>query len=56
MGAKVKSPFELAASALRATGSHLDDPKETLKWITRMGQPLYAYQRRPASPTAPTPG
>lgn len=44
VGAKVKSPFELAASALRATGSHLDDPKETLKWIARMGQPLYAYQ------------
>jgi len=44
VGAKVKSPFELAASALRATGSHLDDPKETLKWIGRMGQPLYAYQ------------
>ncbi|HEX4962895.1 MAG TPA: DUF1800 domain-containing protein [Thermoanaerobaculia bacterium] len=44
VGAKVKSPFELAASALRATGSRLDDPKETLKWIARMGQPLYAYQ------------
>ena len=44
VGAKVKSPFELAASALRATGSHLEDPKETLKWIARMGQPLYAYQ------------
>jgi uncharacterized protein (DUF1800 family) len=44
VGTKVKSPFELAASALRATGSHLDDPKETLKWIARMGQPLYAYQ------------
>jgi uncharacterized protein (DUF1800 family) len=44
VGAKVKSPFELAASALRVTGSHLDDPNETLKWITRMGQPLYAYQ------------
>ncbi|HEX3555437.1 MAG TPA: DUF1800 domain-containing protein [Thermoanaerobaculia bacterium] len=44
VGAKVKSPFELAASALRATGSRLDDPKATLQWIARMGQPLYAYQ------------
>jgi uncharacterized protein (DUF1800 family) len=44
VGAKVKSPFELAASALRATGAHLDDPTATLKWIARMGQPLYAYQ------------
>ena len=44
VGAKVKSPFELAASALRATGSRLDDPQATLRWIARMGQPLYAYQ------------
>ncbi len=44
VGSKVKSPFELAASALRATGAHLDDPTQTLKWIARMGQPLYAYQ------------
>ncbi len=44
VGAKVKSPFELAASALRATGGEIADPRETLKWIARMGQPLYAYQ------------
>ncbi|HEY7213207.1 MAG TPA: DUF1800 domain-containing protein [Thermoanaerobaculia bacterium] len=44
VGAKVKSPFELAASALRATGGEIGDPRETLKWIARMGQPLYAYQ------------
>jgi uncharacterized protein (DUF1800 family) len=44
LGAKVKSPFELAASALRATGGQVGDPRETLKWISRMGQPLYAYQ------------
>jgi uncharacterized protein (DUF1800 family) len=44
VGAKVKSPFELAASALRATGAHLDDPTATLRWIARMGEPLYAYQ------------
>jgi uncharacterized protein (DUF1800 family) len=44
VGAKIKSPFELAASALRATGGEIIDPRELLKWITRMGQPLYAYQ------------
>jgi uncharacterized protein (DUF1800 family) len=44
VGAKVKSPFELAASALRATGGEVGDPREILKWIARMGQPLYAYQ------------
>jgi uncharacterized protein (DUF1800 family) len=44
VGAKIKSPFELAASALRATGSRLDDPRATLQWIARIGEPLYAYQ------------
>ncbi|HEX9940816.1 MAG TPA: DUF1800 domain-containing protein [Thermoanaerobaculia bacterium] len=44
VGAKIKSPFELAASALRATGGEIGDPRELLKWIARMGQPLYAYQ------------
>jgi uncharacterized protein (DUF1800 family) len=44
IGAKVKSPFELTASALRATGGEVEDPREILKWIGRMGQPLYAYQ------------
>jgi len=44
VGAKIKSPFELAASALRATGGKIGDPREALKWIGRMGEPLYAYQ------------
>jgi uncharacterized protein (DUF1800 family) len=44
VGSKIKSPFELAASALRVTGGDIIDPRELLKWITRMGQPLYAYQ------------
>jgi uncharacterized protein (DUF1800 family) len=44
VGAKVKSPFELAASALRATGGKVEEPRELLKWVARMGQPLYAYQ------------
>jgi uncharacterized protein (DUF1800 family) len=44
IGAKIKSPFELAASALRITHSDVIDPSELFKWINRMGQPLYAYQ------------
>ena len=41
---KIKSPFELAASALRAVGAQVDDPFDTARWIARMGQPPYAYQ------------
>jgi uncharacterized protein (DUF1800 family) len=44
VGAKIKSPFELAASALRLTGGRIENPRELLGWITRMGQPLYACQ------------
>lgn len=45
--AKIKSPFEVAVSALRALGAEVDNPIPTLEWIARMGQPLYAY----AAPT-----
>jgi uncharacterized protein (DUF1800 family) len=44
VGAKIKSPFELAASALRATGADLQSPREVVRWVARMGQPLYACQ------------
>jgi uncharacterized protein (DUF1800 family) len=44
VGAKVKSPFELAVSAVRAAGAHVEQPRALLGWIARMGQPLYAYQ------------
>jgi len=43
-GSKVKSPFELAASALRAVGADVQAPKKTLDWIARLGEPLYSYQ------------
>jgi uncharacterized protein (DUF1800 family) len=43
-GAKIKSPFELAASAIRAVGGRVEDPRATLRWIAEMGQPLYACQ------------
>lgn len=43
-GAKIKSPFELTVSALRATGAEIEHPRATIEWTKRMGQPLYAYQ------------
>jgi uncharacterized protein (DUF1800 family) len=41
---KIKSPFELAASALRALDAEVFDPRPSLRQIAEMGQPLYAYQ------------
>jgi uncharacterized protein (DUF1800 family) len=41
---KIKSPFELTVSALRSLDAEIERPRETVEWITRMGQPLYAYQ------------
>ncbi len=41
---KIKSPFELAVSAVRVLDAEIVDPRELLEWISRMGQPLYAYQ------------
>ena len=40
---KIKTPFELAASTLRALAADLTDPKEIERRIARMGQPIYAY-------------
>ncbi|MES1243322.1 MAG: DUF1800 domain-containing protein [Acidobacteriota bacterium] len=44
VGAKIKSPFELAASSLRGLGAEVDEPRDTLRWVSDMGQKLYAYQ------------
>ena len=38
---KLKSPFELVASSLRALDAEIDDPAALLRWITDLGQPLY---------------
>ena len=43
-GAKIKSPFELAASSLRALNVDVQEPRPLVEWVQRMGQPLYAYQ------------
>ncbi len=42
--AKVKSPFELAVSALRALDADVRDARGVVTWVGRMGEPLYAYQ------------
>jgi uncharacterized protein (DUF1800 family) len=39
--AKVKTPFDLVASALRATGADARIPLPAVQWIARMGEPLY---------------
>ena len=42
--AKIKSPFELAVSSLRALNAQMREPRVVAGAIERMGQPLYAYQ------------
>jgi hypothetical protein len=41
---KVKSPFELVASAMRAMGAAPDSTPRTAQMIARLGQPLYGHQ------------
>jgi hypothetical protein len=42
--AKIKSPFELAISAVRALEVNITAPLQTAQFIGKMGQPLYLYQ------------
>ena len=39
--AKVKTPFELVASTVRALGADVDQPLQMVQWVARMGEPLY---------------
>jgi uncharacterized protein (DUF1800 family) len=39
--AKIKTPFELVASATRAVGAEVDIPLMLVQWTSRIGQPLY---------------
>jgi uncharacterized protein (DUF1800 family) len=39
--AKVKTPFELAVSTLRATGANVNVALPIAQWVARMGEPLY---------------
>jgi uncharacterized protein (DUF1800 family) len=40
-GAKLKSPFEYAVSAVRALGAESDGGPAMLGWIARMGEPIF---------------
>jgi len=44
LAAKIKTPLELVVSAVRSLDAEIQDPVELIRWCTRMGQPLYAYQ------------
>ncbi len=41
---KIKSPFELAISAIRATNATVKQPLQIFNWCTKMGQRFYFYQ------------
>ena len=42
--AKIKTPFELVVSAVRALGTDVDTPMPLLQWVGRIGEPLYQCQ------------
>jgi uncharacterized protein (DUF1800 family) len=42
--AKIKSPFELATSAIRALDGDTDGSPRLAQFVAKMGQPLYQYQ------------
>jgi uncharacterized protein (DUF1800 family) len=42
--AKVKTPFEFVASALRATGAQVEDARVLVQNLRQMGMPLYGAQ------------
>ncbi len=42
--AKIKSPFELAVSAVRALGGETNGAGQVAQFVAKMGQPLYLYQ------------
>lgn len=42
--AKIKTPFELTVSAVRALGGETNAAPALHQWIARMGEPLYQYQ------------
>ncbi len=42
--AKVKTPYELVASSVRALGTDVDTPMPLVHWVGRIGEPLYQCQ------------
>lgn len=41
---KIKTPFELVASAARAMNADVEMPLQLVQWTARIGEPLYQYQ------------
>ena len=41
---KIKTPLEYVVSSVRALGAKVEEPRALAQALTRMGQPLYAYQ------------
>ncbi len=50
---KIKSPFELVTSALRALDAEVQQPKPLVDWVRRLGQPIYNYQAPTGFPDRP---
>jgi uncharacterized protein (DUF1800 family) len=42
--AKIKTPFEVVVSAVRALGTDVDTPMPLVQWVARIGEPLYQCQ------------
>jgi len=42
--AKIKTPFEVVVSAVRALGTDVDTPMPLVQWVGRIGEPLYQCQ------------
>jgi uncharacterized protein (DUF1800 family) len=42
--AKIKTPFELVVSAVRALGTDVDTAMPLVQWVGRIGEPLYRCQ------------
>jgi uncharacterized protein (DUF1800 family) len=42
--AKIKTPFEVVISAVRALGTDVDTPMPLVQWVGRIGEPLYQCQ------------
>ena len=42
--AKIKTPFELVVSAVRALGADVDTAMPLVQWVGRIGEPLYQCQ------------
>ena len=41
---KIKTPFELVVSSVRALGTDVDTPMPLVQWVGRIGEPLYQCQ------------